>query len=43
MDWFRANMTVIDGSARMAAMRTARFPEVTLHGFPRNKARDIRL
>lgn len=39
----RVNMAVIDGNARIVALRTAWFPEVTLHGFPRDKARDIRL
>ena len=39
----RINMVVIDGDKRIVAMRAAWFPEVTLPGFPRNKARDIRL
>ncbi len=39
----RINMVVIDSNARIVAMKTAWFPEVTLHGFPRDKARDTRL
>ncbi|RLE54220.1 MAG: hypothetical protein DRJ40_11455 [Thermoprotei archaeon] len=39
----RINMVIIDPSGRIVAMKTAWFPEVTLHGFPRDKARDIRL
>ncbi len=39
----RINMVVIDSNARIIAMKTAWFPETTLHGFPRDKARDIRL
>jgi len=39
----RANMVIIDSTARIVTMRTAWFPEVTLHGFPRDKARDVRL
>ena len=39
----RVNMVVIDSYSRIVAMKTALFPEVTLHGFPRDKARDTRL
>jgi len=39
----RINMVVIDPNARIITMKTAWFPEVTLHGFPRDRARDIRL
>ena len=39
----RMNMVIIDRNARIVAMKTAWFPEVTLHGFPRDKARDTRL
>lgn len=39
----RINMAVVDFDARIVAMRTAWFPEVALHGFPRGKARDIGL
>ena len=39
----RINMVIIDLTARIITMKTAWFPEVTLHGFPRDKARDIRL
>jgi len=39
----RINMVIVDSNARIVAMRTAWFPEVTLHGFPRDRARDIRL
>ena len=36
-------MAVIDCDARVVAMKTAWFPEATLHGFLKDKARDIRL
>ena len=36
-------MVVIDSYSRIVAMKTAWFPELTLHGFPREKARDTRL
>ncbi len=39
----RINMVVMDSNARIVAMKTVWFSEVTLHGFPRDKARDIRL
>ena len=39
----RINMVAIDSSARIITMKTTWFPEITLHGFPRDKARDIRL
>mgnify|MGYP000132518344 CR=1 FL=1 len=39
----RINMVVIDSDSRIVAMKTAWFPELTLHGFPREKARDTRL
>jgi len=39
----RINMVVIDSNGRIVAMKTAWFPELTLHGFPREKARDTRL
>ncbi len=39
----RVNMAVIDSSARVVAMKTAWFSEVTQHGFPREKAKDVRL
>jgi len=39
----RINMAVIDSDARIVTLKTAWFPETTLHGFPRDKSRDIRL
>ena len=39
----RVNMVVTDSSGRIVAMRTAWFPELTLHGFPKENARDTRL
>ena len=39
----RINMVTIDSNTRIVTMKTAWFPEVTLHGFPRDKARDTRL
>ncbi len=39
----RVNMVVIDSNARIVTMKTTWFPEVTLHGFRRDKARDNRL
>ena len=39
----RINMVVVNGDGRIVAIKTVWFPEVTLHGFPRNKARDVRL
>ena len=39
----RINMVIIDRSGRIVTMKTAWFPEVTQHGFPKKKARDIRL
>jgi IS605 OrfB family transposase len=39
----RINMVVVDGSGRIVSLKSKRFPEVTLHGFPKNRARDIRL
>ncbi len=39
----RVNMIVVDTDGRIVTMKTAWFPEVTLHGFPKNKAKDVRL
>mgnify|MGYP001773136858 CR=1 FL=1 len=39
----RINMVMIDGDGRIVSLKSKMFPEVTLHGFPRNKAKDIRL
>ena len=39
----RINMLVMDSSGRIVTLKTTWFPEVTLHGYPRNKTQDIRL
>ena len=39
----RVNMAVVDGSGEIVAVKTAWFPEVTSHGFPRDAARQRRL
>ena len=39
----RINMMIVDRFGRIRDMRTEWFPEVTSHGFPRNKARAKRL
>ncbi|MEM4476433.1 MAG: hypothetical protein QXS73_05660 [Desulfurococcaceae archaeon] len=39
----RVNMAIVDEYGRIVDTRTARFPEATSHGFPRNKAKVARL
>jgi len=39
----RINLAIIDERGRLVDVRTARFPETTSHGFPRSKARAMRL
>ncbi|MEM1796823.1 MAG: hypothetical protein QXM97_03705 [Zestosphaera sp.] len=39
----RVNMVIVDEYGRIVDMRTAWFPEVTSHGFPRNRAKVARL
>lgn len=39
----RINMVIIDSTAKIITMNTTWFPEVTQHGFHRDKARDARL
>lgn len=39
----RINMVIVDKCGRIRDTRTAWFPEVTSHGFPRNKAKTRRL
>jgi len=39
----RLNIVVIDCGGRIVSLKSSRFPEVVRHGFPRNKARDVRL
>jgi len=39
----RLNMVVVDGGRRIVSLKSMKFPQVVRHGFPRIKARDIRL
>ena len=39
----RVNMVIVDRLGRIRDVKTERFPEITSHGFPRNKARAKRL
>jgi len=39
----RINMVVVDSTGEIVSLKTVRFPQVVRHGFPKNKARDIRL
>ena len=39
----RINMVIVDRYGRVRDIKTVRFPEVTSHGYPRNKARAKRL
>ena len=39
----RINMVIINSSGELLDFKTKHFPEVTQHGFPREKAKDIRL
>jgi len=39
----RVNLVIIDGHGRIVDTRTAWFTETTSHGFPRNRARALRL
>ncbi|MCD6095460.1 MAG: hypothetical protein J7J99_02730 [Thermoprotei archaeon] len=39
----RINMVVVDSVGRIVTLKTVWFPEVTLHGYSRDKARDVRL
>jgi len=39
----RLSMVVIDSGRRIVSLKSMKFPQVVRHGFPRNKARDIRL
>jgi len=39
----RINMIVVDSAGKIVSLKSMRFPQVVRHGFPKNKARDIRL
>ena len=39
----RINMVIVDREGHLLDIRTEHFPEVTSHGFPREKARDLRM
>jgi len=39
----RINMIIVDKNGNILDVRNEHFPEVTSHGFPKNKARDTRL
>jgi len=39
----RINMVVVDREGRIRDVKVKQFPEITSHGFPKNKAKDIRL
>jgi IS605 OrfB family transposase len=39
----RINMVIVDKDGNIRDVKVKHFPEVTSHGFPRNKAKDIRL
>ena len=39
----RINMVIVDREGKIRDVKVKHFPEVTSHGFPRNKAKDIRL
>jgi len=39
----RINMIIVDREEKIRDVKVKHFPEVTSHGFPRNKAKDIRL
>jgi len=39
----RINMVVVDNDGKIVSLKSVRFPQVVRHGFPKNKARDIRL
>lgn len=39
----RINMVILDRNGRIRDVRVEHFPEVPSHGFPKNKAKDIRL
>ncbi|WP_456328189.1 IS200/IS605 family accessory protein TnpB-related protein [Archaeoglobus sp.] len=39
----RINMVIVDRNGRIRDVKSKHFPEVTSHGFPKNKAKDVRL
>ena len=39
----RINMVIVDRNGEIRDVKVKHFPEVTSHGFPKNKAKDIRL
>ena len=39
----RINMVIVDREGKIRDVKVKHFPEVTSHGFPKNKAKDIRL
>lgn len=39
----RINMVIVDREGKIRNVKVKHFPEVTSHGFPKNKAKDIRL